>query len=67
MAEGARTNPKGEWNYADESEIGTAALNAGRSEQRHVETRLMDRYGVVIPLDDDGAVEPPLLKKQRKR
>ena len=67
VAEDARTNPKGEWNYADESEIGKAALNAGRSEQRHIETTLMKRYGIVIPLDGDNAVEPPPLKKQRKR
>ena len=37
-------NPKEIWNYSDESEIGTAAIVAGRCNGRELHVRMVERY-----------------------
>ena len=44
VAEGAVTNPRDEWNYGDEAEIGVAAKHAAASKVAHLPVHLMQRY-----------------------
>ena len=44
VAEGAITNPRLEWNYADESEIGAAVKQAQVTNVQHLPVHLIQRY-----------------------
>jgi len=44
LAEGATSNPRAEWNYGDESEIGEAVKLASRVSPTHIAVQLMPRY-----------------------
>ena len=44
LAEAAVTNPRPEWNYADESEIGEAAKQAAKTNVAHLSVQLLQRY-----------------------
>ena len=44
LVEGAVTNPRLEWNYSDESEIGVAKTAASTANVAHIATRLIGRY-----------------------
>ena len=44
LLEGSITNPKDEWNYSDESEIGDAIGLAQKVLAQHMSTALIKRY-----------------------
>ena len=44
LIEGATANPRDEWNYGDESEIGSAIKLARRTAAKHIAMALMERY-----------------------
>ena len=49
LAEGAVTNPRLEWNYSEESEIGSAVIHAKAVNKKHVAVQLLNRYrGVFV-------------------
>ena len=49
LAEGAVTNPRLEWNYSEESEIGSAVIHARAVNKKHVAVQLLNRYrGVFV-------------------
>ena len=50
LIEAAMVNPRDEWNYGDESEIGDAVKLARRSSARHMATALIERYRATFVL-----------------
>ena len=50
LAEGAVVNPRLEWNYGDENEIGTAVGLAKVTNSKHMATQLLERYIRVFTL-----------------
>ena len=52
LIEGAVVNPRLEWNYRDESEIGDAVAMSHNTSSRHVCTALVGRYRNTFKLED---------------
>ena len=50
IAEGAIVNPRLEWNYGDESEIGSAVALAANTNVVHLATQLLERYRVTFEM-----------------
>ena len=48
IAENSATNPRDEWNYSDESEIGDACRIARGVNAAHISTKLLERYRIIV-------------------
>ena len=51
-AEITSTNPRVEWNYCDEDEIGSAVVIGTQVNPAHVHTRLLERYAETMEFRD---------------